>query len=325
MLGTSLAPVTTPITPMSLNRHLKLTDIAPLLNFMTLCRKEPDEWAFIYASVTKESTANLGEVAQVLEYNLADNRITMLRLDETREILVVAGTRGKKHFTVIENDIQESLEAFDVRIISNQLTEKGIQQLEKIIAGFMPRKDLPANLAMRRLVRHSNVFMVLDDDLVVLHQMNHMLKSYGHVETFATARDFLTAYSKYAPNAVFLDIHLKGDKGTDVSAMITEKIDPGAHVVMISADAVKPTILESKFRGAKGFIGKPVKMDMLCVMSWRRQPITRKVKPPKKSGSQEFLVDQRLSRIVICSLDFIQLGLAYAGIGIMQFLLGKGT
>ena len=165
---------------------------------------------------------------------------------------------------MIENEITQACVASNVSMLSNSLSHKGIAQIGDVLSPFVSVSNIPGQIALKRFVRTSNSFIVLDDDLLILRIMEHMLSPYGHVETYATVRDFLPAYQRQAPNQVFLDINLKDDeRGTNLAFLLSEKIDPGGHIVMISGDAIKSNVLESRFKGAKGFISKPVSPDLV--------------------------------------------------------------
>ena len=133
-----------------------------------------------------------------------------------------------------------------------------------LFRSLIPQGDQASRLGLVRLARMANVFQVLDDDPIMLRQVEHMLKAFGHVETCSVASQFLERYFKYAPNAVFVDIHLRGENGAAMTGALLAKVDPNAHVIMISADAIKENILQSKTNGAKGFLCKPINREQLC-------------------------------------------------------------
>ncbi|HEY8963514.1 MAG TPA: response regulator [Alphaproteobacteria bacterium] len=207
----------------------------------------------------------LDEAYQLLDQNLMHNNPVFLKMDDRNEVLVVCSTDTSQPFSMIENVTSQAIASKSAYLQSNTLSDRGIEQLGKILEPVLPTGDMASQIAWRRFTRQSNVIMVLDDDQVILRVMGHMLKNYGQVETFADAKEFLSAYQRLAPNIVFLDIHLQGEgeRGTNVASLLCEKVDPGAYPVMISADAVKTNVIESKFKGAKGFIGKPVNADAL--------------------------------------------------------------
>jgi DNA-binding NarL/FixJ family response regulator len=70
-------------------------------------------------------------------------------------------------------------------------------------------------------------------------------------------------YRKHAPDIVFMDIHMPNMRGTNLLETLLGTLDPHAYVVMISSDTMTQTILESKAKGTRGFIMKPLTRDNL--------------------------------------------------------------
>ena len=74
------------------------------------------------------------------------------------------------------------------------------------------------------------------------------------------AEDGMTALERYyleKPDLVLLDLVMKGMYGLDVLTKLRE-LDPGARVIIVSADVQRSSQDLVKAAGAAGFINKPV-------------------------------------------------------------------
>ena len=98
---------------------------------------------------------------------------------------------------------------------------------------------------------------------MVLKTMEFALKGFGYVGVATTPEEFFSMYKEYAPNVVFVDIHLKGYKGTNIVNSIRRQFDPQIFAVMISADSTQDTVMSVRDCGARGYIVKPINRDAI--------------------------------------------------------------
>ncbi len=120
---------------------------------------------------------------------------------------------------------------------------------------FEEAKDL-------RRVRFPAHVLVVEDDPITRRVVVGALGEAHAIITAETARNAIAGYLLHAPDIVFLDIGLPDVDGISVLAQIM-RIDPDAFVVMFSSHDDEKTINESLSIGAKGFITKPFKKEML--------------------------------------------------------------
>jgi two-component system chemotaxis response regulator CheY len=99
--------------------------------------------------------------------------------------------------------------------------------------------------------------LLVDDSSLTRRVTRRFLEGVGY--TVIEAEDGLTALEQFAverPDVVLLDLLMTGMYGLDVLAKMRE-IDPGARVVVMSADIQTSSREMVRAAGASGFINKP--------------------------------------------------------------------
>jgi two-component system chemotaxis response regulator CheY len=99
--------------------------------------------------------------------------------------------------------------------------------------------------------------MVVDDSAMSRRTLRRILEAAGH--GVVEAEDGMAALELYfieKPDLVLLDLVMKGMYGLDVLAKLRE-MDPGARVVVASADIQTSTRALVEEAGARDFINKP--------------------------------------------------------------------
>lgn len=113
-----------------------------------------------------------------------------------------------------------------------------------------------------RRSRHQNVVLIADDDLYIRALVRKALTGMADMVEVEHGHQILKAYQDSAPNMMLLDIHMPGTHGPDLIKPIME-MDPGAYIIMLSADAIRDNIMQCLHHGAKGFIAKPFSKNTL--------------------------------------------------------------
>ena len=106
--------------------------------------------------------------------------------------------------------------------------------------------------------------LIVDDASFMRMSIKNMLANYDF-EIVGEAENGVMAIEKYKelqPDIVTMDITMPEMDGLEALREI-KKIDPGASVVMISALGQETRMKEAIIYGAKGFIVKPFKEEML--------------------------------------------------------------
>lgn len=107
----------------------------------------------------------------------------------------------------------------------------------------------------------AHVMVVEDDPLTRRIVVNTLGETHAMI-TEENAKDAVASYLLHAPDIVFLDIGLPDMDGFTVLDQVMT-IDPDAFVVMFSGRDNWNNIIQALAAGAKGFISKPFKKDIL--------------------------------------------------------------
>lgn len=111
------------------------------------------------------------------------------------------------------------------------------------------------SLALRRKKRDEPIILVVEDDRFTASYISGFLKDFD-VVVARTGEEAILKYIEYAPDAVFLDIHLPGINGHQTLQSI-KCADPEAFVVMLSVDTARSSILSASENGAVSYLKKP--------------------------------------------------------------------
>ncbi len=107
--------------------------------------------------------------------------------------------------------------------------------------------------------------LIVDDEQGIRAALGQLLEFEGYeVHAVANAVDGISAYEKWKPHLVFLDVKMAGIDGLEALRRIKEH-DPGAIVVMISGHATIQTAVEATQLGAYDILEKPLDTDRILV------------------------------------------------------------
>src|ERR1700682_4472450 len=133
--------------------------------------------------------------------------------------------------------------------------ERHTEPKEKIMQQFSPlfRKD---NQPVR--------YLVVDDSVFARKNIIKMIELFGG-EVAGEAGDGLTAIAEFnrtKPDIVLMDITMPQMEGIEAVERIVRQ-HPDARIVMVSSVGYQENILAALQKGAKHFVQKPVKPDVL--------------------------------------------------------------
>lgn len=107
-------------------------------------------------------------------------------------------------------------------------------------------------------------YLVVDDSVFARKNLAKMINSFGG-EVAGEAGDGCTAITEYArtrPDIVLMDITMPQMEGIEAVERIVRQ-HPEARIVMVSSVGYQDNILAALQKGARHFVQKPVKPDVL--------------------------------------------------------------
>ena len=107
-------------------------------------------------------------------------------------------------------------------------------------------------------------FLLVDDSVFARKNLARMVESFGG-RVAGEAGDGSTAiaeYSRTQPDVVFMDITMPCMEGIEAAERIL-RLDPLARIVMVSSVGYQENIIAALQKGAKHFVQKPVKTELL--------------------------------------------------------------
>lgn len=107
-------------------------------------------------------------------------------------------------------------------------------------------------------------YLIVDDSVFARKNLARMVESFGG-RIAGEAGDGSTALAEYTrarPDVVLLDIVMPCMEGIEAAERIVRQ-DPGARIVMVSSVGYQENIVAALQKGAKHFVQKPVKPELL--------------------------------------------------------------
>jgi two-component system chemotaxis response regulator CheY len=107
-------------------------------------------------------------------------------------------------------------------------------------------------------------YLVVDDSVFARKNVTKMVESFGG-QVAGEAGDGCTAITEYErtkPDIVLMDITMPQMEGIEAAERIIRH-DPAARVVMVSSVGYQENIVAALQKGAKHFVQKPVKPEVL--------------------------------------------------------------
>jgi len=107
-------------------------------------------------------------------------------------------------------------------------------------------------------------YLVVDDSVFARKNLARMIETFGG-QLAGEAGDGVTALTEYdrtKPDIVLMDITMPQMEGIEAAEKIVQK-HPDARVVMVSSVGYQENIVAALQRGARHFVQKPVKPEVL--------------------------------------------------------------
>ena len=104
---------------------------------------------------------------------------------------------------------------------------------------------------------------VVDDDQSMRESLSNLLRSTGlNVQTFASAREFLTSPRRDAPSCLVLDVQLPGLSGLELQQELAKGHAP-MPIIFITGHGDIPMTVRAMKAGAIEFLTKPFRDEEL--------------------------------------------------------------
>src|SRR5438876_7296606 len=107
-------------------------------------------------------------------------------------------------------------------------------------------------------------YLIVDDSVFARKNLGRIIESFGG-QVAGEAGDGLTAITEYdrlKPDIVLMDITMPQMEGIEAAEKIVQQ-HPEARIVMVSSVGYQENIVAALQRGARHFVQKPVKPDVL--------------------------------------------------------------
>lgn len=106
--------------------------------------------------------------------------------------------------------------------------------------------------------------LIVDDSKIMRINLKKLVEELGHkvVAEAADGKSALEEYEKCMPDVVTMDITMPGMSGIEAVKAMIEKF-PSAKIIMVSSHSQKEMVVEAISKGAKHYILKPIRKEML--------------------------------------------------------------
>jgi two-component system, chemotaxis family, chemotaxis protein CheY len=107
-------------------------------------------------------------------------------------------------------------------------------------------------------------FLVVDDSVFARKNLASIIESFGGqvAGQAADGASAITEYDRLKPDLVLMDITMPVMEGIEATERIVQQ-HPSARVVMVSSVGYQENIVSALQRGARHFVQKPVKSEVL--------------------------------------------------------------
>lgn len=232
-----------------------------LLDYLPHIKSSLKEWLFVDVRLTEACDKNftITNAADLL-HSLFLDKEGKLYICNGREILMLIHWGRSYALSEITRSVEHYLPQGSCEVHAHEPTPEGLAKVEMLIT--YKRSSASPSLADIRSTRRENVVLIADDDMYMRMLVKKGVSSQATIHEVGDGKEVVDAYNKYAPDILFLDIHMPNVEGTSALHTILT-IDPKAYVLMLSADSSRENVELTTKSGAKGFLTKPFTKDKL--------------------------------------------------------------
>ncbi len=242
------------------------------LTFLPAIKHFAEEWQLVTIRLkAKEADAfSIQNAATLLQdiFNEKDGRIFICN-DYELIMVVREGREASPH--EMAKRIDEKLPKGRCEVEIEKPTTEKLGRF-KILINLDDVEQLSA-FALKRRSRSENIILVADDDMYMRTLIRKGVNPQYTVNEVIHGSEIVSAYKKYTPDILFLDIHMPGKDGHENLEAILA-FDPQAYVIMLSSDSSRENVVSATELGAKGFLAKPFDKNMLQALIGKCPTIT---------------------------------------------------
>jgi two-component system chemotaxis response regulator CheY len=228
------------------------------LNFLPTIKLALKDWQLVGVRLSDDSDKNFSaEKTAELVNSLFKGREGKIYLADERSILMLIHWGSGNDPLLIPRQIEMKLPAGSCKVTVQEPSAEGLGKLQITI-----KKEKTTSFTDQRIARQDNVILAVDDDMYMRVLIKKGAPANANLVEVADGKEAVAAYKKAVPDIVFLDIHMPGRGGMEILADIMA-LDPGAYVIMLSADSSRDNVEQAMQHGAKGFMAKPFTKEKL--------------------------------------------------------------
>lgn len=217
------------------------------------------EWQLVNIRVLDSSDINftIDTVSSVIQKQFHDKE-GKIYICSKQELLMLVRAGRNTDSKDLAKQIETTLPQGKCEVQIDSPTADNISKLAITVKFEKPLSDL----ALKRKARIENVILIADDDMYMRMLIKKGIDPQYTIQETIHGSEIVTAYKKYLPDILFLDIHMPGKDGLENLEAILA-YDPHAYIIMLSSDSSPENVLWTTKHGAKGFLAKPFAKDKL--------------------------------------------------------------
>lgn len=184
-------------------------------------------------------------------------------------------TVAKCTYTHVSDDYNNLVKLSDKKILSMKKMEayRELTDFNKV-----------SSIGLRRSKRFEPRVMIVEDDRFTAAYTSNLLNRDFEVIHARNGEEAIRYYIEYAPDTVFLDIHLPGMTGHQTLKAL-RAVDSKAFIVMMSVDTIRENVMAACKLGAQSFLKKPFNKDRLLKVA-RKSPFLSAQSNQHEDGQQ---------------------------------------
>ncbi len=232
-----------------------------LLGYLPNIKSSVKEWILVDVRLTEQCNKDFSiTMAADTLRDVFKGKEGKIYICNDHEILMLVHWGKDYALSEISRQVERQLPEGSCTVQVHEPSSEGLVKLEMLISYKKP--TAAPSFADIRGTRRSNIILVADDDMYMRVLVKKGIDTLATVYEVSDGKDIIAAYEKYAPDILFLDIHMPNMEGTVALQNILAR-DPKAYIIMLSADSSLENVAFTTQHGAKGFLTKPFTKDKL--------------------------------------------------------------